>query len=67
MSHTSTLNICIADDESAIQKSIIARLRICGVPVKISGYAKKIIALYWASKPDIFLSISICPAWTGLP
>jgi two-component system response regulator YesN len=69
MSHTSTLNICIADDESAIQKSIIARLRICGVPVMISGCAdnaEKAIALYWASKPDVFFIDINMPGMDGL-
>ncbi|MDR2792834.1 MAG: helix-turn-helix domain-containing protein [Treponema sp.] len=69
MSHTSPLDICIADDESAIQKSIIARLRICGVPVRILGCAdnaEKAIALYWASKPDVFFIDINMPGMDGL-
>jgi two-component system response regulator YesN len=62
-------DVCIADDETLIQKSIAARLRASGIPVRVSGCADNAasaISLYWASKPDIFFVDINMPGLDGL-
>ena len=62
-------NVCIADDEILIQKSISARLRSSGIPVRVCGCAdnaKSAISLYWDSKPDIFFVDINMPGMDGL-
>ena len=63
------LDVCIADDEALIQKSIIARLRVCGTPVRVLGCAdnaESAISLYRAWKPDIFFVNINIPGIDGL-
>ena len=62
-------SVCIADDELLIQKSIGARLRSSGTPVRIAGCAdnaESAISLYWDSKPDIFFVDINMPGMDGL-
>jgi two-component system response regulator YesN len=62
-------DVCIADDEILIQKSIIARLRASGIPVRVTGCAvnaANAISLYWTSRPDIFFVDINMPGMDGL-
>jgi two-component system response regulator YesN len=62
-------DVCIADDEILIQKSIAARLRASGIPVRVTGCAgnaASAISLYWASRPDIFFVDINMPGMNGL-
>ena len=62
-------DVCIADDEALIQKSISARLRSSGQAVRIAGCAdnaESAISLYWDSKPDIFFVDINMPGMDGL-
>jgi two-component system response regulator YesN len=62
-------DVCIADDEILIQKSIAARLRASGIPVRVTGCADNAagaISLYWASRPDIFFVDINMPGMDGL-
>jgi two-component system response regulator YesN len=62
-------DVCIADDESLIQKSITARLRVSGTPVRVLGCAdnaESALSLYRASKPDIFFVDINMPGMDGL-
>jgi two-component system response regulator YesN len=62
-------DVCIADDEILIQKSIAARLRASGIPVRVTGCADNAasaISLYWASRPDIFFVDINMPGLDGL-
>jgi two-component system response regulator YesN len=61
--------VCIADDEILIRKSISARLRASGIPVRVAGCAgnaANAISLYWASRPDIFFVDINMPGMDGL-
>jgi AraC-like DNA-binding protein/CheY-like chemotaxis protein len=60
---------CIADDEILIQKSISARIKASGVPVRVAGCAdnaESAINLYWDSRPDIFFVDINMPGMDGL-
>jgi two-component system response regulator YesN len=62
-------DVCIADDEILIRKSISARLRASGIPVRVTGCADNAanaISLYWASRPDIFFVDINMPGMDGL-
>jgi two-component system response regulator YesN len=62
-------DVCIADDEVLIQKSITARLRASGNPIRVSGCAdnaEKAMGLYWTSRPDIFFVDINMPGTDGL-
>jgi two-component system response regulator YesN len=62
-------DVCIADDEILIRKSISARLRASGIPVRVAGCAgnaANAISLYWASRPDIFFVDINMPGMDGL-
>jgi DNA-binding NarL/FixJ family response regulator len=62
-------DVCIADDETLIQKSISARLQASGTPTRVLGCAdnaESAIILYWSSKPDIFFVDINMPGMDGL-
>jgi two-component system response regulator YesN len=62
-------DVCIVDDELLIQKSIAARLRASGIPVRVTGCADNAagaVSLYWASRPDIFFVDINMPGLDGL-
>jgi two-component system response regulator YesN len=62
-------DVCIADDEVLIQKSITSRLHNAGISVRVSGCAdnaESAISLYWTTKPDIFFVDINMPGMDGL-